>query len=111
MNLLSSSGDVFEVMFNNSDSQRNYKEFVVLTNIHPGIQHIYTLEANFKTSSTQAVNLPEKLKGIVYLTVCIAFVHRAVQHIPSWISKVITTGNSHLRMMINTSPCKARMVP
>jgi hypothetical protein len=83
----------------------------VLTNIHPGTQHIYTPEANFKTSSTQAVHLPEKFEVIVYLTVCIAFVHRAVQHIPCWISKVIATGNSHLRMMINTSPYKARMVP
>jgi len=60
----------------------------VLTNIHLGTQHIYTPEANFKTSSTQAVHLPEKFKVSLYLTVCIAFVHRAVQHVPCWKSKL-----------------------
>jgi len=39
----------------------------VLTNIRLGTQHIYTPEANFKTSSTQAVHLPEKFKVSLYL--------------------------------------------
>jgi len=83
----------------------------VLTNIHLGTQHICTPEASFKTSSTQAVHLPEKFKVFLYLNVCIAFVHRAVWHVPCWRSELIATGNSHLRMMINTSSYKAHMIP
>jgi len=54
----------------------------VLTNIHLGTQHVYTPQSNFKTSGTQAVHLPEKFKVSLYLTVCIVFVHRAVQYVP-----------------------------